>query len=117
VTRIDEAAARRNPNLFGWADEPPTSYPDEPGWKGQLTSRQAARAVAGKAKSVRQRCLEVIKAAPGPISSDEVAAQLEYEPMWIRPRVSELCKQGLIFPVAERAKNRSGHSALMWRAA
>jgi hypothetical protein len=100
VTRIDEAAARRNPNLFGWADEPPTSYPDEPGWKGQATSRQAARAVAGKAKSRRQGCLEVIKAASGPIGTDEVAAQLEYEPMWIRPRVS-----------------RSGHSALMWRAA
>jgi hypothetical protein len=114
---LSDCADARKPHDDLFADTP-QGYPHRPGWKGHHeTGRQAAQAVAVKAKSLRERCLEVIQAAPGPISADEVAARLDYEPMWIRPRISELGKQGLIVPVAERAKNKSGCSALLWRAA
>ena len=95
-----------------------SQYPERPGWKRQETSALAAEAMAPKAPILRARCLDTIKAADGGLSADDVAARLEVSILSIRPRVSELAKQGKIRKVAgARGRTESGNTATLWEAA
>jgi hypothetical protein len=114
------AAGRNKENLFGWKDWPPSeseSYPGGPGWKEPGTSREAALAIAPEAKTIRAAVLRhVANAFPRAFTADQVAAELNFSILTVRPRISELHKAALIERVAERRKNQSGMSAACWRA-
>lgn len=95
-------------------DEP---YPGAPGFKAPGTSREAARAVAPGAGVVREAVFEAIRASgSGGLTADEAAASVGRKPAYVRPRVSELSKEGRIERTGERRRNDTGLMAMAWRA-
>jgi predicted Rossmann fold nucleotide-binding protein DprA/Smf involved in DNA uptake len=88
-------------------------YPDSPGYKKSGTSKQAAKDISSKAKTLRQAVLEQLRIKPA--TTDEVAAALSESVLSIRPRFSELKLSGLITESPERRKNDSGKWATVWK--
>jgi predicted ArsR family transcriptional regulator len=91
-------------------------YPHSPGSKRPGTSRDAATAIAPRARTLRDRALHAIKHSSG-LTADECAAKLGESVLAIRPRITELSKLGHIRETERRRKNASGHSAIVWVAA
>ncbi|OSI68874.1 hypothetical protein [Bradyrhizobium canariense] len=91
-----------------------SGYPDSPGYKSVGPSSDAARAIAGTAKTLRAKVLRTIAAAPAGLSADAVAELLKESILSVRPRVSELHRSGEIKKTDGRAKNASGLSATVW---
>lgn len=89
-------------------------YPQAPGWKKQDTSRQAAKAITGKAKTLRDAALAQFRS--GPHTADEVADLLGESVLAIRPRITEPARQGQIEDTYTRRQNQSGRAAIVWRA-
>lgn len=100
--------------------EPPRfrapAYPEAPGFKDRDTSRKAAESVAGTAPHLRRVVLDLLKRHPLGLTADEAAAKLEQSVLSVRPRFTELLRDGLIDDTGERRKNASGRSAKVWRA-
>lgn len=93
-----------------------TIYPDRPGFKAKdtETSRVAADQMEKPAETIRRRCLEVLRIEP--LTADQVADALQLSVLTVRPRISELNKQGKIGPTVERRRNASGKRAVVWTA-
>ena len=89
-------------------------YPESPGFKAAGPSEQAAKAIAGTAKTLRDKVLQTIAATPAGITADEIATKLNKSPFSVRPRVSELRRLGEIRPADSRGKNESGMTASLW---
>jgi hypothetical protein len=89
-------------------------YPDAPGFKASGPSEQAASAVANMAKTLRGQVLRTIAAAPQGLTADEVAGKLNKSVLSVRPRVSELHRQGEIRQASVRGTNTSGMTASVW---
>lgn len=94
-----------------------TSYPDSPGFKSTGPSEEAADAIAPRAPRIRDAVLEIITAAPSPMTADEVAGALGMSILTVRPRVSELHRMGEIQRANDRRCNSSGMTASTWRPA
>lgn len=93
----------------------PAVYPDAPGWKERTTSRDAAKAIKGRAGTLRAAALAVL--AGREMTADEIAESLGETVLAIRPRVSELYGRGQIVPTGDRRANESGQKAKVWRTA
>jgi hypothetical protein len=96
----------------------PLSYPDAPGYKSGDTSRDAARAMTGRASLLRKRVYaEIAAAGLSGLSADQVAAKLGESVLSIRPRLSELFHSNppRIVPTGERRTNTSSMLAKVWR--
>lgn len=93
---------------------PTHSFPQQPGHKARSTSRDAARAIADRAPTLRNLALREVRAAGG-LTADEVADRLGKSILSIRPRVAELAALGLIYETTERRPNASGHKAIVWK--
>jgi hypothetical protein len=108
------AACNSAPDLFGWS---PAAYPNAPGFKSGQTSRDAARAIAGHAATVRANTLKEFCAAfPRGMTADECARLLGVSILTVRPRVSELRAAGMLEPTHETKPNaESGHAARVLR--
>ena len=92
------------------------TYPKSAGWKEATTGREAADAIegSGRASVLRQRVLDAFQDF-GDMTADECAAILTVDRIAIRPRCSELHKQGLLIDTGVRRSNESGASAKVWR--
>lgn len=90
------------------------AYPNQPGSRRTRTSRAAAKAVAPKAPTLRDRVLELMKVAG--FTADEAAIHLKASPFSVRPRVAELHKMGLIYDTGQSHFNSSGLLATVWMA-
>lgn len=90
------------------------TYPRAPGFKANGTSRAAAEAIAPRAKSIREKVLELLKREA--LSADQCAQRLGVTVLAARPRVTELHKMGLIEKLPITACNESGLQAHIWRA-
>ena len=97
-------------------------YPHEPGVRANSTgetAREAAEVVRKLAKSLEQRCIELL--AEGPLTPDEAHARLEAELgrrlniYSVRPRFSALRAQGLAVDSGERRAPAGGCRAIVWR--
>ena len=91
------------------------SYPDAPGYKVSGPSQDAARSAASTAAKLRATVLSQIAACPEGATADEIATQLNQSVLSVRPRVSELNRNGQIKPTGARRRNASGMSATVWR--
>lgn len=89
------------------------NYPETPGFKVSGTSQEAASDISDAAKTLRKDVLALL-ANHGPYTADECAAVLGKSILAIRPRLSELWKQGSIIKTETRRKNASGKSAICW---
>lgn len=90
-----------------------TQYPNIPGAQPRETSIAAGLEIRERADSLRARAMDFLRLSP--MTADEVAAVLDESVLAIRPRVTELAKQGRIEDSGERRQNRSGRSAIVWR--
>ncbi|HLO78171.1 MAG TPA: hypothetical protein VK196_17080 [Magnetospirillum sp.] len=93
-------------------------YPRAAGAKEETTSRDAARAIeaSGRAPTLREAVALHFKAGHAS-TADEVAKALREEPWTIRPRVTELYKQGLIVRTGERRLSMGGRPSHVYRVA
>ena len=90
-------------------------YPEAPGFKISGPSQQAAEAVGGNASKLRAAVLAQFAAYPSGATADEVAKDLNLSVLSVRPRVSELNRNGLIEQTGSRRRNHSGMTATVWR--
>ena len=92
------------------------SYPNRAGAKERTTSLEAAHRIEakGRARTLRKMVLEWFS-YDHESTADEVAEQLGEDILAIRPRVTELHKQGWLEHTGQRRKNASGASAHVWR--
>ena len=88
-------------------------YPAAPGFKAPGTSAEAALAMRGRAKTLRDAVEAVL--ARHDASADEVADELGESVLAIRPRCSELLRLGKIEAADCRRRNQSGKWAQVWR--
>lgn len=97
------------------------NYPDTPGYKTDRpeTSRSAAAAEVGRAKTMREAVLELLggthATAVGGLTADQCAGELGESVLAVRPRVSELARMNKVADTGERRANASGHRAAVWR--
>ncbi len=91
---------------------------DGTGFKGTDTSREAAQHLVdtGKAAKLRARVFEAYQRSVFGMTADECAEQLNETVLAIRPRVSELKKDGKLADTLARRKNSSGRNAAVFRA-
>jgi predicted ArsR family transcriptional regulator len=92
-------------------------YPDAPGFKVSGPSEQAAEAIGGTANKMRAAVLAQFAQYPSGATADEVAKDLNLSVLSVRPRVSELNRNGEIEQTGARRKNDSGMTATVWRVA
>ncbi len=92
-------------------------YPDEPGSTDDNTSRRAAEEIRPKAKTIRARVWELLKRVfPRGLTPDEGAGILKIDFMSVRPRFTELYKQGKIEKTDDtRRTSRSGKLQAVYR--
>jgi len=92
------------------------SYPRAAGWKEPTTSRGAAEALEAKgiAATVRSAVLGLFEAGVQD-TADGIAARLGFSILTVRPRVSELARQGLIERTGEHRPSSQGVMSAVWR--
>jgi FaeA-like protein len=95
-------------------DQPFHGYPQSPGFKENGTSREAAHRMTPSATALRGLILSELMHWQTGLTADELASHLGHSILAVRPRVSELNKQGKIKKTSERRKNASGMSAAVW---
>ena len=90
-------------------------YPDSPGFKAHGPSEEAADKIAGRAAVLRQQILAHFQDCyPEGRTADEVATEMNLSVLSVRPRVSELHRNGDLRDTAARRKNDSGMTATVW---
>lgn len=90
-------------------------FVNDVGYKNRDTSIEAASSMGSRARTLRRKVLELIKAHPKGLTADECAAFLNETVLTIRPRVSELSSQGVITDTGGRRENVSGKKAIVWK--
>ena len=90
------------------------AYPDSPGFKAPGTSEEAARSMRVSAKALRSRALVTLRDYPFGLTADQVAEKMCRSILSIRPRISELKREGKITDSGIRRKNDSGKNAVVW---
>jgi predicted ArsR family transcriptional regulator len=91
------------------------SYPAEPGFKVEGTSREAAQSVRASQR-IKNHNLIIEALLVRPRTADEVAEALELSVLYVRPRFSELREDGRIADSGARRANSSGRRAVVWKA-
>lgn len=83
----------------------PDAYPDAPGFKALGPSEEAADKVAGRAAVLRAQVLAHFRTCyPQGRTADEVATELNLSVLSVRPRVSELHRNGFIEDTGTRRR-------------
>ena len=90
------------------------SYPEDPGYQDEDTSRDAAVSMSGCANAIRNRCLSVLESW-GPLSPDEIAQALGLSVLAVRPRITELKRKGFVEITDQKRANKSGRLARVVR--
>ena len=105
-------------DLFDRMNLPPVTYPEVPGSTNDSTSKEAADAIAGSAKSLRALALKEIKYAWSPgLTTDELALRMGVDRGSVQPRTSELKALGLIRDSGQRRRNANCKRVIVWVAA
>jgi hypothetical protein len=85
-------------------------YPEHAGYKAEGTSQDAAAAIEGSGQAARLRTAVLGWYGRQDGTPDECAASLGESILSIRPRCSELCKQGRLHPTGIRRPSSTGKS-------
>jgi predicted ArsR family transcriptional regulator len=90
-------------------------YPASPGFKTTGPSELAADTIAPTAAKLRAIVLAEFQRTGAGLTADEIAKDLNLSVLSVRPRVSELHRNGQIEQTGARRKNASGMTATVWR--
>lgn len=88
-------------------------YPHTPGAKDRDTSFEAAEGMAPQAPILRAKCLRELEHSNG-LTADEVAGRLGLSILSVRPRITELARDGKVRDSGDRRRNASGKRAIVW---
>lgn len=88
-----------------------TAYPARAGFKAEGTSEDAANAIEGSGRAANLRIAVLGFYAKRTGTADECAEALGESPFSIRPRCSELVKQGRLVRTGERRKSSEGSAS------
>lgn len=83
------------------------------GWKGSDTSAQAAVSQHGKASNNRQIVHQAFK-DKGPATADEIAEHLGWNPLQVRPRVTELAERRRLRDTGGRRMSSLNRPQIVW---
>lgn len=97
-------------DLLEYGERQARKYPDVPGFKEGTTSREAALAMNSEAGILRERCMGALRRR-GPLTADEIADELGRSVLAVRPRLSELKRDGRVVDTGDRRMNASGKRA------
>ena len=90
-------------------------YPDNPGYKGQMTSKDAAIKKKETKKHDQYQVLIALSASEAGLTADEVAGIYGEVFLKYRPRFSELRKLGVIEDTGDRRPSALGNNQIVWR--
>jgi DNA-binding transcriptional ArsR family regulator len=76
------------------------------------TRREAREAIAERVPRLRQAVLEALRKRP--MTADEVAEAIGESILAVRPRVTELHNDGILYDSGKRRPNASGRNAIIW---
>ena len=97
------------------SDQLTLPYAGKPGYKENSTSREAAYAMAPRAKTLCDRIYRAIKEAGARgLTADESAQVIGSTVLASRPRVSELYAMGLIRKSPARRLSSTGKWLIVW---
>lgn len=91
------------------------SYPQTPGYKVDGPSKDAALSFIAESIPLRARVFFAILTSDDGLTSDECAQKVGSTALAVRPRLSELLRDGEIEDAGIRRKNESGRNATVWR--
>ena len=92
-------------------------YPAEPGHKEiGGASQGAAEAISGKAATLRDEALHLLRIHKNGLTADEIAHLMREDILTIRPRISELFAQLKIFKSDRRRPSSRGKASTVWKA-
>lgn len=63
-------------------------------------------------RELKARCLSALQGAA--LTADEIAAQIGEDVLSVRPRITELLRDGLVVKTVLRRANKSGKKAIVW---
>jgi hypothetical protein len=95
---------RQHRLILSSPEQRPPAHPPKPLRPPQIT--------ADHAELLREQCLNLL--LNGDLTADEIALMIRKSVLSVRPRVSELYAQGLVWKSNFRRKNASGCSAVVW---
>ena len=90
-------------------------YPHNPGYKSQITSKDAAKKKKQTKKHDQLKVLRALSASPSGLTADEVAGIYGEVFLKYRPRFSELRKLGVIEDTGDRRPSALGNNQIVWR--
>ena len=91
------------------------NYPNHPGARRAGTSEDAADSMVEAARVQRAKCYAAIfEAKEAGRSGDQAAERIGVENWKVRPRLSELHRDGAILDSGRRVFNASGRKATVW---
>jgi len=93
------------------------TYPNRAGYKAHGESQDAANAIEGSGRAANLRIAVLAHYATHTSTADECAEALGESPFSIRPRVSELTKQGRLVKTGERRKSSEGGASAVLKLA
>jgi hypothetical protein len=84
--------------------------------RGRFTqsSFDGAEAIAPVAPTLRAKCLQLVKVARAGLTASEVATALDWDLCSVRPRFTELLRDGKIKDSGERRKARTRVGEIVW---
>ena len=89
-------------------------YPYNPGYKGQQTSKDAAKDKKSSKNIDQLQVVQALKNAQEGLTADEVAQVYGEVFTKYRPRFSELRKNGVIQDTGERRPSYLGKQQIVW---
>lgn len=92
-------------------------YPKTAGFKETTTSKEAADSIdrRQRAKIIREKCIDLFRININGLTADECAMLIDENVLSVRPRITELKRDGLIEKTGLRRPSSTNTSSHVWR--
>ena len=86
------------------------------GYQSTDTSKQAAFNNVDKKLTIREQVYDLLSSARFPLSTEEIAFQLNRPYVSVQPRLSELCNSKMVKDSGQRGTTQWGRTCILWEA-
>ena len=91
------------------------TYPNEPGWKGKETSRQAAKQERGRSAIIAAKVLEELHNWPFGAAAEQIAPIVGASVYSVRSRLSEMQEKKRVAATEYLYRNENGKNVTIWK--